>query len=238
MYHSVSSADIKPIFIVGHPKSLKLRLNMVSPQSFDRQMGFLAHHGYHVISLDEYIKGKKERKQFSFKTVVITFDDGYEDNYTNAFPILQKYHFPATIFLISEAPETSPDVLNWQQIIDMSKNGISFGSHTRHHAYLPGLTEVQMKDELVGSKKTIEEHLGKTIDYFAYPSGGFNDEAKAMVAQAGYKAALATNRGFDRKNIDLYELNRIHINNWDNDFTLFGKLSGFYNSFREARQSH
>ena len=120
----------------------------------------------------------------------------------------------------------------------MSQYGISFGSHTRRHAYLPNQSKVQMKDEIIGSKHVIEQHLGKPVDYFAYPMGGFSEEIKAITAQGGYKAALTTNRGYDRYGMDLYELNRIHVNNWDNDFSFFGKVSGFYNFFRALKSSH
>ena len=238
MYHNVSLADTKLLPTIGHPPKRKLHLNQVTPQSFDRQMGFLKNNGYQVISLDDYVQGQKAGKKFSHKTVVITFDDGYVDNYTNAFPILKKYHFPATIFLISDYVGVSQGLLNWEQVKEMSQYGISFGSHTRHHVYLPAQSKEQMKDEIAGSKHVIEEHLGKPVYYLAYPSGGFSDEIKTITALAGYKAALATNRGYDRYNIDLYELNRIHVNSRDNELTLAGKLSGYYNLFRELKLSH
>ena len=238
MYHSISSADTKPVFVVGRPSSVKLRLNIVSPRSFDHQLAYLKDHGYQVISLDELVEGQKKGMKFSHKTVVITFDDGYEDNYTNAFPILKKYHFPATIFLISDALGANKDLLSWEQVKEMSQFGITFGSHTRHHAYLPELSKEQMKDEIEVSKHVIEEHLGVPIDEIAYPCGGFSETVKALAALAGYKAALTTNRGTDRYNIDLYELSRIHMNNWDNEFTFWSKLSGFYNLFRELKSSH
>jgi len=238
MYHSVSSADIKPVFVIGHHREGKLRLLNVSPQSFDKQMGYLQNNGYQVISLDDYVEGNRQGKKFSHRTVVITFDDGYQDNYTNAFPILKKYHFPATIFLISDIVGINPDILNWEQVKEMGKYGITFGSHTRHHAYLPSLSKGQMKDEILGSKRAIEEHLGKPVYYLAYPSGGFSEQVKAITALAGYKAALATNRGYDHFNVDLYELDRIHINNWDNELTFKWKLSGLYNLFRELKNSH
>jgi peptidoglycan/xylan/chitin deacetylase (PgdA/CDA1 family) len=238
MYHSISSADKKPLMVIGHPSNMKLRLNVVSPESFGKQMEFLMDHGYQVISLDEYVQGRRDGKKFSHKTVVITFDDGYVDNYTNAFPILKKYHIPATIFLISDYVGKNPDLLNWSQVKEMDSNGISFGSHTRRHAYLPSQTEAQMKDEIVESKHAIEKELGKPVDFFAYPCGGFSEDAKAITALAGYKAAFTTNRGYDRYNLDSFELNRIHVNNWDNSLTLIGKLSGYYNFFRALKSSH
>ena len=238
MYHSVSSADMKPLFVIGHPSKFKLRLNNVSPESFDRQMGFLKNKGYQVISLDEFVDGNRMGKKFSHKTVVITFDDGYRDNYTEAFPILKKYYFPATIFLISDYVREGSGFLNWEQVKEMRKVGISFGSHTRHHAYLPSMSKAALKDEIIESKHIIEKNLGEPVDYIAYPCGGFSEEVKTVVALAGYKAALTTNRGYDRYDIDPYELNRIRIDNWDNALTLRAKLSGFYNLFRPLKKSH
>jgi peptidoglycan/xylan/chitin deacetylase (PgdA/CDA1 family) len=215
-----------------------LRLNNVSPQSFEKQMGYLKNNGYTVIPLNELIEGFRAGRKFAHKTVVITLDDGYADNYTNAFPVLKKYHFPATIFLISDYVRPGSVFLNWEQVKEMSRNGISFGSHTRRHAYLPNLSKAQLIDEIAGSKRDIEKNLGISVDYLAYPCGGFSDQVKTMAAQAGYKAALATNRGQNRFNLDPYELHRVHINNLDNDVVLNGKLSGYYNLFRELKSSH
>ncbi len=225
MYHSVSLADDNSS-------------NVVDPGSFAKQMNYLKNNGYHVIPLDDYVEGNKARKKFPHKTVVITFDDGYSDNYKNAFPVLKGRHFPATIFLISDMVGVSENLLTWDQVKEMGQYGITFGSHTRHHVYLPEASEEEMKDEIVGSKRVIEEHLGKPVDYFAYPSGGFSERIKTITALAGYKAALTTNRGYDRYDIDLYELNRVHINNGDNRYTFWFKLSGYYNLFRKLRSSH
>ncbi len=238
MYHSVSLSNTNPVNILFRHIDVKFQLNVVSPNSFAKQMDFLKKNGYQVIPLDDYVEGDIARKKFPHNTVVITFDDGYLDNYKNAFPVLKKYHFPATIFLISDYVGKNPNLLTWDNVKEMSQNGISFGSHTRRHAYIPDLSKKQMKDEIAGSKRVIEEHLGRPICCLAYPTGGFNEEAKAIVALAGYKAALTTNRGYDRYDIDTYELGRIHINNWDNEITLRGKLSGYYNLFRSLRSSH
>ena len=225
MYHSVSLADDNSS-------------NVVSPKSFAKQMDFLKQNGYRVIPLDTYVEWSKVQKKLPNKTAVITFDDGYEDNYKNAFPVLKDHHFPATIFLISDMVGISQNLLTWDEVKEMGQYGITFGSHTRHHVYLPEASEGEMKDEIVESKRVIEEHLGKPVYYFAYPSGGFSEQIKTITALAGYKAALTTNRGYDRYDIDLYELNRVHINNGDNRFSLWFKLSGYYNLFRKLRPSH
>jgi peptidoglycan/xylan/chitin deacetylase (PgdA/CDA1 family) len=225
MYHRVSLADEFP-------------MNTVSPKAFARQMDFIDKNGYHVIGFDELVEGTRVGKKFPHNTVVITFDDGYRDNYNNAFPVLNRHHFPATIFLISDFLGINPNLLDWDQVKEMGQYGITFGSHTRHHVYLPEESEGQLKDEIRGSKRVIEEHLGKPVYYFSYPSGGFSEHIKTLTAMAGYKAAVATNRGYDRYNIDVYELSRIRVNGWDSPFVLWNKLSGYYNLFRKLRSSH
>jgi len=223
---------------VGIPSG-KWRLNDVSEKSFDYQMSFLKRHGFQVISFDALIEGIKEGEQFTRNTVVLQFDDGYEDNYKYAFPILKKYEFPVIIFLVSDKVG-APDFLTWDQIKEMEKYDISFGAHTRHHAYLPALSVTEAQDEIAGSKKIIEDHLGHSIDYFAYPTGGFNVQVKRLVKESGYKAAVTTNRGKNRFNTDLYELKRIHMSNADNQYSglvLWFKLSGYYNLFRHPKRN-
>lgn len=223
---------------VGIPSG-KWRLNTVSEKSFEFQMSFLKRHGFHVISFADLQDGIQRGRLFARNDVVLQFDDGYEDNYKYAFPVLKKYGFPASIFLISDKIGT-PNFLTWDEIKEMEKYGILAGAHTRHHVYLPTQTLEKARDEIAGSKKIIEDHLGHSIDYFCYPTGGFTEETKALVKSAGYKAAVTTNRGKDRFNIDLFELKRIHMRNADSQFSGFSfwfKLSGYYNLFRHFKKS-
>jgi peptidoglycan/xylan/chitin deacetylase (PgdA/CDA1 family) len=221
---------------VGIPSG-KWRLNTVTTKSFEYQMSFMKRHGFDVISFDDLVKGLKEGHQFNHNTVVLQFDDGYEDNYANAYPILKKYGFPAMIFLISDKIG-APDFLTWGQVKEMEMNNIAFGAHTRHHVYLPLASALQAQDEIAGSKKVIEDHLGHSIDYFAYPSGGFTEEDIRILQEAGYKAAVTTNRGKDKFNNNLYEIKRIHMSSTDDQYSgliIWFKLSGYYNLFRHTK---
>jgi peptidoglycan/xylan/chitin deacetylase (PgdA/CDA1 family) len=212
-------------------------LNAVSTKSFEFQMAFLRRHGYHVISFNDLVEGIQKGYAFSHNTVVIQFDDGYKDNYTDAFPILKKNNFPAMVFLISDLVG-APGFLTWDQMKEMESSNFLAGAHTRHHPYLPKLSVDLAQDEIAGSKKIIEQHLGHPIDYLAYPAGGFTAEDKQIAKKAGFKAAATTNRAKDRWNHDLYELKRIRMNDKDNRFSgliLWGKLSGYYNLFRESK---
>jgi len=223
---------------VGIPSG-KWRLNTVSENSFEYQMDFLKRHGFEVISFDDLVEGIKKGHEFARNTVVLQFDDGYEDNYIYAFPVLKKYDFPAMVFLVSDKIGT-PGFLNWDQVKEMEKYNFLAGAHTRHHAFLPKLSLAQAQDEIAGSKKVIEDHLGHGIDYFCYPTGGFSPDIKRLVKEAGFKAAVTTNRGKDRFNVDLYELKRIHMSNLDYQYSgliMWCKCSGYYNLFRHFKKS-
>lgn len=225
MYHHVASADA--------PK-----LHTVSAQRFAWHMAYLKKHNFRVIPLDHVVGMVRNGQAVPHNTVVITFDDGYEDNYTNAYPVLREYKFPATIFVPSELINAE-GYLSTAQIKEMMANGIEVGSHTRRHAYLPDLSFEQQKDEIRESKRRMEEILGVEVAYFAYPSGGFSDGIKQMVKDAGYKGACTTNRGRDKFNRDVYELNRIRLSDKDDRLDyVWMKLTGIYNLFRKNKNSH
>ena len=222
-------------------------LLFVAPDNFEKQMRYLKEKGYQVISLDTLVEGLKNGKKLPHNTVVITIDDGYKSIFTYAYPILKKYGFPATVFLISDFVGVKPYMLNWDEVKEMSKNNISFGGHTRNHVSLPSIKNKKdvLWDEIAGCKKVIEDHLGMPIYYFCYPGGGFNEEIEVFVKKAGYKGACATNRSFDILNKrNFYELDRISIRNSDPYFSLsnlikpigfWAKLSGYYNVFRKTK---
>jgi peptidoglycan/xylan/chitin deacetylase (PgdA/CDA1 family) len=207
----------------------------VSPANFKQQMEYLYHNGYQVIGLDALVAGIKAGKRFARKSVVLTFDDGYANNYTYAFPILRAYQFPAIIFISPDFIETKK-FLNWQQIHEMQAAGICYGSHGKSQAYLPGLDPQKLTDEIVRSKEILENKLKEPIRHFCYPVGGFTENIKKMIREAGYESALTTNRGSDRYNRDIFELKRIRFSDKDNlDFVLGAKLSGYYNLLRKLK---
>ncbi len=209
--------------------------NWVTPENFDFQMHYLKEHHFNVISLSEYVDHVKNKKDFSRKTIVITFDDGCEDNYSKAFPILKKYHFPATIFLVSSWVDRE-GFLTVRQIKEMREFGINFGAHSKTHPHLPSILTEQKYDEIVNGKKDLEAKLGFPIRSLAYPFGGFNDEIKEIVKNSGYDVAVTTNRGNGRFNRDLYALKRVRLSDKDNkDYILWMKFLGYYNLLRKPR---
>lgn len=216
MYHSV---DTRPIYD---------KLN-ITPKDFDRQMAFLKRHHYNVILLESLINLMKENKKMPLRTVIITFDDGYKNNFVYAYPILKEFRFPATIFIIVKRVGDY-GILSWSDIIKMNQDGIDIGSHTMSHPDLATLPEDKIKYELTESKSILEEKLGKKVKFLSYPLGSFNKMVREIAAKAGYSGAVANKRG---SYSDTYILQRVKISGSDNLFTFWAKVSGYYNTFRK-----
>ena len=218
----------------------------VSPENFAKQMEYIKKNSYEVITLDGLTRSIKDKKHLKRNKVVITFDDGYKDNFQYAYPILKGFGYSATVFLVTdligrEFTGKGKEFMNWDEVMAMSKDKISFGGHTKNHFYLGDVkNEVVAFEQIAGSKKAIEEKIGMPVDYFCYPGGGFNEKAKALVAQAGYKGACTTNRGFAQFNLDVYELKRIKVTNSDmtKPFSFWVKLSGYYNVLRKEKNPY
>jgi len=212
--------------------------HFVSPENFTRQMEYIKKKGYEVISLAELVKGIEGKKLFKRNKVVITFDDGYQDNFEYAYPILKKFSFPATVFLISDNIGNEKGFLSWEEARVMSENKISFGAHTKSHFYLgPAKDDKSTWEQISGCKEEIEKKIQAPVEYFCYPTGGFNERVKEIVKEAGYKGACSTNRGFASFNSDVYELKRIKVTNSDTNkpFSFWIKLSGYYNLIRSKK---
>jgi len=234
----MSPRRVTPILMYHSIKDKEGDSLSVAPSNFSRQMEYLYRQGYSVITLDELLGEVAKGRRYLPKTVVITFDDGYEDNYIHAFPVLSKYGMSATIFLVTDYIGKKDGYLEWDQVVLMEKNGVEPGGHTRSNVYLPSIKDSQVLfDEVSGCREDIEKYAGIEAGFFCYPTGGFNEKVKKAVKLAGYKGACTTNRGYDRLNEDVYELNRIKVTDSDMNepFHFRAKLSGFYNVFRSAK---
>ena len=193
----------------------------VSITKFDKQMRFLRKKGYKTFSLLEMVNKIRFDEKLPYNGIVITFDDGYENNYKSAFPILQEYDYTATIFLTtghcgmtnnwaSQHPSI-PDLpmLSWDEVREMCRHGIEFGAHTQNH---PNLTEVNIEiasKEIVESKDDIEKWINKSVDLFSYPFGSFNTEIQSITKTA-FKGAISNKPGKLNSKSDIYALRRIN----------------------------
>ena len=230
MYHSVGE---KTTALDGYGPKLS-----VSRDAFQKQMRFLSEWGYRVISLEEFIERIKAGKKIPARTVAITFDDGLKNNFTDAYPILKEYGFPATIFVITDSVEKEK-FLTWNDISIMQENNISMGSHTASHAWLPDLDEMGLFAELLGSKAMLENRTGKSVKTLSYPLGGFNDKVKDAARKLGYIGAVATNPGPAYPARDPYALKRIRISMTSNNlFSFWIETSGYYTFIKEIRDEY
>lgn len=225
MYHSVS------------PDAAPENRLAVSVEAFQRQMRFLKTHHYNVLPLESLAALIKDKKKIPPKSIAITFDDGYKDNYTFAFPILKKYNLPATIFVIVGKVGES-GTLSWDEIKAMQGSGIvTFGSHSLKHLCL---VDVKSDEELIrqifDSKKILEGKIKQPVGAFSYPLGALNDKIKKLVIDAGYKLAVATNPGKKSRPDDIFSLKRLRISATSDNLFVFGlETSGFYTFIKEHR---
>lgn len=225
-----------PILMYHHiDENSKISKLSVAPESFQRQMEFLYKHRYNVVALEKIVDLIKRRERIPPKTLAISFDDGYKDNYTYGFPVLKKYGFPATIFVVVNHIGKNGN-LSWDEAMEMSKCGISIGSHGMSHSWLPDMNEERLKNEIANSKKILESKLNKEVSLYSYPGGGFNDKVKEIVKEAGYKGACATNPGKRHPKYDPYALKRLRISKTsDNLFVFWIETSGYYTWIKEHR---
>lgn len=197
MYHSIDQ----------NYKSSKLS---VSPESFARQMEFLRKNHYNVVPLEKVIPYLEKREKPPVKTIAVTLDDGYENNYQIVYPILKKYNIPATIFIIINRVG-APGFVTWEQIKEMSDSGlVTIGSHTKVHFWLLNSDKSFLDEEIVGSKKILEEKLGRPVNAFCYPMGSFDEASKKAVRDAGYLCAVSTNPPGVSPD-DIYAIRRVKV---------------------------
>lgn len=198
MYHSIS-----------YEKGNSLR---VSKENFRIQMKYLKDNNYTTLTVDELYNYMQTGKIAPKKPIVITFDDGYKDNYTNAYPILNEFGFKATIFVITNTIDKDINYLTSSEIKSMDATNMRIESHTVAHEHLD---EISYKESIVTmekSKEKLEKLLNRKINYIAYPYGGYNENVIKAAKETNYKLAFSTDFGFIDKNNNIYSLGRIFVN--------------------------
>ena len=170
----------------------------VAPIDFDKHMEYLYNQGYNVVSLDQVIKYFKKEKRLKKKTIVLTFDDGYQDFATNAYPILNNYGFNATVFLVTDCVGKTnvwdhkdgwpkAGLMSWETIKELSEKGISFGSHGKTHKYIGKMRSIKkLIGEIKSSKKKIENAIGKSAKCFSYSYSTKNKLIQLHITINGY----------------------------------------------------
>jgi len=198
----------------------------VSVDNFELQLDYLVKQGYYFAALDEVVKYVRAEITLPEKTIAITFDDGFQDNYRYAFPILKKRGIKATIFINTDfvgkrlsadeafgaVAKRRKDVfhqfLSWDEIIEMSNNGIDFEPHTHTHAHLTAIKKSDIEKEIKISKDIIEERLNKRAKHFSYPDGGYNEKVCDVVRKLGFESGWAVKPYNVKPKMNLYTLPR------------------------------
>lgn len=230
MYHSIqgSTSTRHPYYETN-----------TSPRAFALQMKYLWENGYETLNLEGALHSL-EPGRAKGKRVVITFDDGYRDFYTTAYPILREYGFTATVFIVTGKTSDQrlsfkeSECLTWDEVRELQSMGISIGSHTVSHLELKRMSESDIDYEINRSKQTIEDKIGHQVESFSYPfafpeaNHVFVSFLENTLVSHGYQNGVSTVIGRASSRTNRYFLPRLPVNEWD-DIRLFqAKLEGGY----------
>ena len=195
MYHSISS-KYDPNFCVP-------------AKEFEQEMRYLRENNYHSVSPTELRAALAGDAPLPENPVLITFDDGFGDNYVAAWPILKKYGFRATFFIVTG--EVGSYSIDWPQLRELADAGNTIGSHTVRHCDLTKLSEAQQRAEIFNSKAALEKQLSTPVTAFCIPYGKYNKTTLRLLREAGYDISFTTNSGRVCIGDDIYTLHRVHM---------------------------
>jgi len=233
IYHSIGENDD------SLPNKIK-ELN-VNPQLFRLHMNYLKRNSCNIISIPEFYKCYVSERDFRKNTVAVTFDDGHENVFENAYPIMKQLSIPAALFITYEFVENGKNFLwmeyselgkplNWEQI-NLMKDYFNIFSHSLSHRNLRNLNDDDLKRECYDSKRLIAEKVDGSVDFFAYPRGSFgsfDSRVEKFLKEADYKLAFLNINGPVSKNDSSFNIKRTRIINRDNLWRFKLKLAGAY----------
>lgn len=211
MYHSISE-NAHPLF----------RKYTISPIKFREQISYLFEHNYNPITVSQLAKSIHSSTRLPSKPIILTFDDGFYDFYTEAFPVLNDFGFPATIYITTkyidgtslwlvEEGEGNRPLLDWNHLTEIVCKGIECGGHSHSHAQLDRLSTDDARNEITLCKKILEDHLNCEISSYAYPYGYYSKSVRQLVKESGYSSACAVKNSMNRYSDDLFALKRMII---------------------------
>ncbi len=221
------------------PEKVKFRGGFVHPNSFLTQLNWLKFNNYYIANLQEIKKFIKKELKLPRKSVVFTFDDGYHDFYTYAYPMLKKFSYKATVFVSpkfvgsynewdSEVVNAKLPLMSWDEIKETQSSGlVNYGAHTLTHPWLSKLSEKDLESEIALSKKMLEKWLDTPVTSFCYPYGDYNKRSYEMVSSR-FDVAVTTKRGFVQPNDDPWLIKRIEIKRNTNIISFWIKLNTNY----------
>ena len=186
----------------------------VSPALFEQHLAYLQAEGYLSITLYDLLYHLTQGAPLPERPVIITFDDGYRDNYTNAFPLLQQYGFDATFFVLVEVTnQGEAEYLTWDMMREMHAAGMGIECHARVHEYLTDNDDARLTWQVLGCREALESQLGQRPRFIAYPSGRFDERVAAFFASDHYWGGVTTQQGTLHSSDALFEIKRLRVRN-------------------------
>ena len=182
----------------------------VRPNDFNAQLDYLQDNGYNTITALEFMKWRRGKISLPKNSVMLTFDDGYEDNFKFMLPILEAHNMKAVVYVITNQINHE-GYLTVEQLKDMRRRGIEIGSHTANHRALIGLTDEDIKHEIEASKQFLEWSGIFPVLSFSYPNGAYNEKIIESLKSAGYLTAVTGDAGLNDEDTNQYLLQRVNI---------------------------
>ena len=199
------------IRVVTDPRD-RLGFNLsVTPADFQAQMDWLQGNGYHPVDLNDLRAYFKEQKPLPARPVILTFDDGYTDFYTTAYPVLQSHGFKGVAYIVPGFLD-HPRYMTSAQVVEIDRAGIEVAAHTMTHADLTKASAAGLASEIQGSKNALERMLGHPVLDFCYPSGMFNATVIAALQQFGFESATTELPGTDHTWASRLTWTRVRVN--------------------------
>lgn len=196
-------------YVADEKDTIRKSLN-IPPYIFTKQIETLKNAGYAFVTASDLMDILDGKIKLPQKPIVLSFDDGYRDFYTDVFPILKKYNIKAVAYVVLGFLD-KPNYLFTKQLKEIAKSRlVEIGAHTVHHLALRGLNPSLARSELIDGKRGLEKLINTPVVSFAYPDGSFDDQIIKMVQEAGYKSAAITRHGLEVNHDNKYSLYRIH----------------------------
>jgi len=195
----------------------------LSPAKFERQLAWLARQGWRGMDLSSYCRQRfsEGRRDLPGKPIVLTFDDAYADFYDNAWPLLRKYGYSATVFVPVDFAGGAAEwdqkygepaqLMTWEQMRELHVAGVAFASHSCRHRAVTTLSPEELIEDAVRSKRTVEEQIGGQAAGYCYPYGISDGNCRRLIKQAGYDWAVSVTGGNPPDYNDPFRIPRIEV---------------------------
>ena len=224
LVHTQDPVPVLMYHVIANPPSGAALPDLyVDPKTFDQQMQWLKSQGYTAVTLDQVYDAWFKDAEIPEKPIVLSFDDGYRGQYVYARPELRKLGWPGVLSAISGRIGQPNAELSDAMVRRMVDDGWELDSHTIHHVDVTTLDASQLREEIGGSRRDLQQRFGQPVNFFCYPAGRYDAQAVAAVRAAGYLGATTTDEGLASKG-EMYTLKRVRVDYSDGVSGLEQKL--------------